>query len=455
MKKIERRAFVCLALALLLAAGLGVFLVRYFLDGGSWASSAFNRHLYNSSGELASGTVLDRDGDVLSEIVDGRRTYYDNATVRRATLHAVGDLQGNIGTGALNAFADKLTGYSLLNGAFGAQRGNDLYLTIDARYNYTAYEALGGHAGTVAVYNYKTGEILCMVSAPSYDPLNVPEDIETSDRYEGAYLNRFLSSAFTPGSVYKTVTLTAALEEIPDLMEWTWTCEGSVQIGDETIVCSGTHGEQDIAAAFANSCNVAFALLAQELGADTLEKYTEQAGLTDSYSISGLPTARGSFDFDGITDGQLGWAGVGQYHDQVNPAALMVYMGAVANGGKAAEPYLMASIQKGEKTTYTAKRSSTGRILEEATAKKLTEMMRYNVENIYGAWQFGDLNVCAKSGTAEQEGQVANAMFAGFVQDADCPLAFVVFIENGGSGSAAAAPVAAQVLKACAAEIKK
>ena len=220
MKKIERRAFICLALALLLAAGLGFFLVKYFLDGGSWASSAFNRHLYNSSGQLASGTVLDRDGDVLSEVVDGQRTYYDNATVRKATLHAVGDLQGNIGTGALNAFADKLTGYSLLNGAFGAQRGNDLYLTIDARYNYTAYEALGGKSGTVAVYNYETGEILCMVSAPSYDPLNVPEDITTNDRYKGAYLNRFLSSTFTPGSVYKTVTLAAALEEIPDLAEY-------------------------------------------------------------------------------------------------------------------------------------------------------------------------------------------------------------------------------------------
>ena len=62
----------CLVLALLLAAGLGVFLVKYFVDGGSWASSAFNRHLYNSSGELASGTVLDRDGDVLSEVEDGR-----------------------------------------------------------------------------------------------------------------------------------------------------------------------------------------------------------------------------------------------------------------------------------------------------------------------------------------------------------------------------------------------
>ena len=109
MKKIERRAVVCSILALLLAVGMGIFLFRYLMDGGSWASSAFNRHLYNTDGVLASGTVLDRDGDVLSTVENGKRTYYDNETARKATLHAVGDLQGNIGTGALNAFADKLT----------------------------------------------------------------------------------------------------------------------------------------------------------------------------------------------------------------------------------------------------------------------------------------------------------------------------------------------------------
>ena len=80
MKKIERRAVVCVFLALILAAGLGVFLVRYCLDGGSWASSAFNRHLYNTNGVLSSGTVLDQDGDVLSTMENGQRTYYDNAT---------------------------------------------------------------------------------------------------------------------------------------------------------------------------------------------------------------------------------------------------------------------------------------------------------------------------------------------------------------------------------------
>ena len=449
MKKIERRTLVCLVLALCLAAGMCVFVGKYLLDGGSWASSAFNRHLYNTDGQLASGTVLDRDGDVLSTVTeDGKRTYYDNVDVRKATLHAVGDLQGNIGTGALNAFADKLTGYSLLNGAFGAGAGSELYLTIDARYNYEAYQALGGHAGTVAVYNYKTGEILCMVSAPSYDPLNVPADIETNDRYKGAYINRFLSSTFTPGSIYKTVTLMAALEEIPDLTQRTWTCEGSVQIGEETIVCSGTHGQQDIGDAFANSCNVAFAQIAAELGADTLKQYTEQAGLTDSYSVDGLPTAAGSFQWDGVTDGQLGWAGVGQGEDQVNPCAMMVYMGAIASGGKAAEPYLI------EKTVsalglpslphFTKK---TGRLIAEDTAATLADMMAENVQKTYGASRFPNMDICAKSGTAEVgEGKTPHAWFTGFLRGEDTPYAFVVLVENGGGGSAVAGTVASRVL---------
>ena len=145
------------------------------------------------------------------------------------------------------------------------------------------------HAGTVAVYNYKTGEILCMVSAPSYDPLNVPKNLEENDRYKGAYLNRFLSSAFVPGSVFKTVTLTAALENLPDAETRTWNCTGSVQIGDETITCSGVHGEQTLKEAFAHSCNAAFAQIAEELGADTLRRYTEKAGLTSAYSVDGLP----------------------------------------------------------------------------------------------------------------------------------------------------------------------
>jgi len=448
MKKIEQRALLCRILALLLAAGLCLFLVRYFRSAGSWASSAFNRHLYNSAGQLAAGTVLDRDGDVLSAVKDGKRTYYDSETVRKATLHAVGDLQGNIGTGALNAFADKLTGYNLLNGAFGAERGGQLYLTLDARYNYEAYQALNGRAGTVGVYNYKTGEILCMVSAPSYAPLNVPDDIESSERYRGAYLNRFLSSAFTPGSVYKIVTLAAALETIPDLEERTWNCAGSVRIGEETIVCSGVHGEETIGTAFANSCNVVFAGIAEELGADTLERYTQKAGLTESYSVDGLPAARGSFAWEGITDGRLGWAGVGQDRDLVNPCALMVYMGAIANGGRAAEPYLIGRTVSALGIPSLPHWSGrTGTLAAASTAEKLADMMAANVEQTYGTKRFSNMDICAKSGTAEVgANETPHAWFAGFLRNEDAPYAFVVLVENGGSGSSVAGTVAGRVL---------
>ena len=76
-------------------------------------------------------------------------------------------------------------------------------------------------------------------------------------------------------------------------------------------------------------------------------------------------------------------------------------------------------------------------------------MMRSTVVNQYGAWQFGTLTVCGKTGTAERETGPADAMFAGFVQDDAYPLAFVVFVERGGSGSQVAVPIAAKVLSAC------
>ena len=448
MKKIERRAIVCVVLAMALAVGMGIFVFRYFTSAGKWASSAFNRHLYDASGVLAAGTVLDRDGDILSQVVDGKRTYYQNETVRKATLHAVGDLQGRIGTGALNAFADDLTGYHLLNGAFGAQQGRELYLTIDARFNYEAYQALGGKRGTVAVYNYKTGEVLCMVSAPSYDPLAVPADIESNERYEGAYLNRFLSSTFTPGSVYKTVTLAAALEHLPDVESRTWECIGSVRIGEETIVCSGVHGEQDLKNGFANSCNVVFAEIAREMGVEPLKKQTEKAGLTSGYELESLPTAKGSFSWENISDGELAWAGVGQYKDQVNPCGLMVYMGAIANGGKAAQPRLIdKTVSSLGIPSLPRWGSKTGTLISSHTAKTVAEWMAYNVEASYGASRFPNMDICAKSGTAEVGPEDApHAWFAGFLQNEEAPYAFVVLVENGGGGSSVAGSVAAKVL---------
>ena len=391
MKRIERRAGLCLLLAAALVLGLGIFTFRELRSGGAWAASAFNRHIYNSKGQLAVGRVLDRDGDLLSWVdAEGNRAYYANPTVRKATLHAVG------------------------------------------------------------VYNYKTGEILCMVSNPSYDPADPPEIQEGDERYEGVYLNRFLSGTFVPGSVFKTVTLAAAAEHMPDLMSRTFTCTGSTLVGGEAVTCPGAHGELDIYGALASSCNGVFAQLATELGPEVMEAYTRKAGLTGSYRINGLSTAKGRFQFSGATANQLGWAGVGQYNDLVNPCTLMVYMGAIASGGKAAVPQLiLQTVTPLDFRVSLYVRHRTGRLVEADTAELLADMMARNVAETYGSGRFPNMDLCAKSGTGEVGGGKApNAWFAGFLRNEDAPYAFVVLVENGGSGAEAAGGVAAKVLNA-------
>lgn len=446
MKKIEKRALLCLLLAGALLAGTVLFVGRFLVNGSSWAS-----FLPVFSGQPATGRVLDRDGDVLTWVdEDGKRRYYDGATVREATLHAVGDAEGRIGTGALVAFADKLSGYNLLTGSYSPLgQGNDLYLTLDARYNYIAYNALNGRKGAVGVYNYETGEILCMLSSPTYDPLNPLADADTNPAYDGVYLNRFLSGTFPPGSVFKTVTLAAAIEHIPDLFDRTWTCTGSTDVGGEAITCPHAHGEMDIYGALASSCNGVFGQLAAELGPEVLQEYTEKAGLTASYNINGLSSAAGRFDFSGTT-GQLAWAGVGQYNDLANPCAIMVYMGAIAQEGKAAVPRLILKTENplGLPSLPQMTRK-TGTLVESGTAKVMADMMSRNVIDTYGAGRFPNMDICAKSGTAEVGGgQSPHAWFAGFLRNEDAPYAFVVLVENGGSGADVAGSVAAQVLDA-------
>ncbi len=450
MRKIEKRAALCLLLAAALVLGLGVFCFRFFLSGGKWVSFAANRHLYNSRGELSVGRVLDRDGDLLSWVdEDGNRVYYDNATVRKATLHVVGDAQGRIGSGALVAFADRLSGYNLLTGAYSPMGvGNDLYLTIDARLNYAAYTAMNGKKGAAAVYNYETGEVLCLFSSPTFDPVSPPDIQEGDTAYDGVYLNRALSSTFVPGSVFKTVTLAAAIENLPDLFSRAFTCSGSCQVGNDVVTCPAAHGELDIYTAFSKSCNGVFAQLAAELGPEVLAEYTRQAGLTDRYSVSGLKTAAGSFQFSGASENQLGWAGVGQFNDLVNPMSLMIYMGAVANGGRAALPQLVRKtvIPLGFPPSFYFSHK-TGKLINADTAATLADMMARNVTETYGAGRFPNMDLCAKSGTAEVGGgRAPNSWFTGFLRNEDAPYAFVVVVEEGGSGAQTAGSVAAAVL---------
>ncbi len=453
MKRVHRRSLAVLVLVALLIAGMGFFLTEYVTKGGQWVGFAANRHLYSGGRMVGAGRILDRDGEnTLSYPGDNGRTYNTDETIRRATLHAVGDLGGNIATGALRVFSDKMTGYNLVTGVYGLDgKGNNLYLTIDADVCAAAYRAMNGRKGAVGIYNYETGDILCMVSSTGFDPLDPPVITEeNAEEYDGVYLNRFLSSSFTPGSIYKLVTSAAAIDCIGDIRQCTFTCSGSLSMDGATITCPKAHGTLSFQEALTVSCNTTFAQIAAEVGGANLQAYAESAGLLDRLNVDGIQTAAGNYVYQDASKGEIAWSGIGQYKDTVNPCSFMYFMGTVAGGGKAALPRLLSRVESSTGFPLSLQLTQQGeRTLSASTAGTLKEMMRQNVLNNYGDGNFPGLEVCAKSGTAEVGGgKSPHAWFAGFCANENYPLAFVVLLENGGSGSGEAGPVASAALQA-------
>ncbi len=444
MRRMERRALLGLVLAAILFLGLGVFVYRFVVHGAEWATFYGNQNLYSGYG-LTSGAVYDRDGTLLVENTSDGPIYNDDYYIRVGTIHAVGDNRGNISTSALSAYRSKLIGYNLVTGTYKLKGQNeDLKLTLDADACSIAYQWLADYeAGSVGVYNYKTGEILCLVSRPGFDPYDPPE-VEEGDT-SGIYLNRFLSATLTPGSIFKTVTAAAALDYYgPD--GFSYYCEGEREVDGEYVTCMEAHGELDLEEALACSCNCAFSVIAESLGGDVLDEYVDALGLTKVYDMGGFRNVAGSFSFPDEVPINLGWAGVGQFEDELNPCSMMIYMGAIANGGKAAVPRMISSSAILEQIGL-AQVESTGQMLNEETANRLANMMIYNVERTYGQENFPDLSIGAKTGTGEVEGKEPNATFAGFLLDPDHPYAFVVTVENAGSGQYVAAPIANAVLQ--------
>ncbi len=447
MKTVGLRSIVLYILLFAFLGGLGFFAAEVFLDGSKWAAQPYNFHL--SVENL--GEIKDRDGQVLACTRDGQRSYGDSETARRALLHTVGDPYGSISTSVEYTLRGKLSGYNFITGLAETPLNNfskDVTLTVDRDVCIAAYEALNGHNGAVIVYNYKTGDVVCKVSAPGFDPMNVPEDIEENDAYKGAYLDNTLSGSFTPGSIVKLVTAAAAMEKWPD--SWsgrTYDCQGSMEIGGDDITClhGDAHGTQDISAALGNSCNVYFAQLARDIGASSLQKKAEEMGFNRSLPFGDMETAPSEIDLTGCSENQLAWAGVGQYTLLANPYHMMALMGAVANGGAYTEPRLtkgfdlFGSLAGGDRGLVTA-----------AEASQLKALLRGNVENYYGDWMFPEgMRVCAKTGTGEVgEDKAPNCWIVGFCDNASYPYAFAVMVEEGAGGIETAGNAASAILAA-------
>ncbi|MBQ2927441.1 MAG: penicillin-binding protein [Oscillospiraceae bacterium] len=456
MNRVTKRTWLMSLFIFLLLAGMLFFLWEYAAHAHEWVAFTGSPHIYNNT-NIGCGTIYDRSGEVLLDITEAR-SYSPDAATRKSTLHWLGDRKGFINAAAVSTYAGEMAGFDRINGVYAASgAGGKANLTLSARVQNTALEALGDRKGTVAVYNYKTGEILCAVTTPTFDPDNVPDIAgDTSGAYSGVYLNRFLQSAYVPGSIFKIVTLAAAMETVPGIEQETFQCYGKLEYGTEAVTCEKAHGRQTLQQAFANSCNCAFAKIAELVGKTKMVDAVRKYEVTKSLSFDGITTAKGNYDISETAMVSFAWSCIGQHTDLVNPARFMTFMGAIANGGSAAEPYVMARVENSGETTYEAEPEKTPRLMSEAVAEKVGEYMRSNVQQVYGDWNFPGLSVCAKSGTSELGGgQKSNAMFAGFVDSDEYPLAFMVVVENGGYGSHTCVPILSKVLGVCKAVMDK
>lgn len=459
MKMITRRGIFLWVLVIAFLFGLGFLTYSLLNDGSSWVMQPYNSHIYSNGELIGAGKITDCNGRSLAETNNGKREYNDSLTTRKATLHTVGDTQGFISTGVQTVYKAKLTGYNSLTGVYSVTKngsGNDMQLTIDADVCDVAYNALSNYkAGTVGVINYKTGDIVCMVSTPSYDPQNKPSGVDDgSDEYDGAYINRLLTGLYTPGSTFKIVTAICAIENIDDIYSREFTCTGEYDPGSGTpIECNARHGTLTFEQALAKSCNSTFAQIAIELGPEKLADTAKELGLTSAVSVSGsITSSTGRFFLESSdADDYVGWTGIGQGDTLVSPIAMLRLAGAIANDGNAVSLNLVESFAtKAGKTLNLDIKTNETPILSSETAGKMKKLLRNNVKEQYGDYNYKGLHLCAKSGTAQIDDVDSHntAWFVGFMDDDENPYAFVVLVEYGNSGSQTAGPIANKVLQA-------
>lgn len=448
MKTARLRSLVLYVILAGFLGGLIFFIACFFLQGGTWAMRPANQHLQGQSQLSNAGTITDRKNQIIAQSVDGERVYSDDYNTRRALLHVLGDTDGYISTGIQSIYLSNLTGFNPVLGISTTTKGGgDLKMTIDSSLSTLALEQLGSRKGAVAVYNYKTGDVLCFVSTPTFDPADPPDDLTTNTEYDGVFLNKALSGTFTPGSTFKIVTTVCALENIPDIDSRKFTCTGTKTINGNTIVCDNhtARGEQTLQDALTNSCNVAFAELAVELGSSKMTATAEEMGFNKSFSVDDNKTAASSYQVNSDSGEEgLAWSGIGQYTDTANPVHMMILMGAIANGGTPVLPHTVAdhSIFGGS--------TSGGQLLDADVAQKLKTMMRNNVVNGYGDDMFPGMQVCAKTGTAEIEGEEDTGWIVGFSDDPSTPYAFAIVVEEGGYGRTSAGYIASALMSALA-----
>ncbi|KUO65778.1 MAG: cell division protein FtsI [Gracilibacter sp. BRH_c7a] len=333
------------------------------------------------------------------------------------------------------------------------RRGNDVILTIDSRLQKTAYDGLKGKAGAVVAIDPRNGDVLALVSQPSFDANTLEKDWEAILNKAGSPLLNHAFSHFPPGSIMKVITSAALFRAGQDMTD-IYNCEGSTIINGQIIQDGQAHGWVNYDLALAYSCNTYFAVHGIDAGQDIFlqavsgfgfgreipfELYVPPSSITKDES---LPANLEINLFAESTFGQ------GQV--MISPFHIALITAGIANKGEIMTPHLIDRvINTKQNIIYESQPELWLTALSTDEAEKIKSGMILAVnEGTASPGALPEIQVAAKTGSAEPGGnKTTHAWFIAFAPADDPQIAVAVLVEHGGSGGGAAAPIAKAVIE--------
>jgi penicillin-binding protein 2 len=350
--------------------------------------------------------------------------------------------------------------------------GNYIRLTIDLDLQETAEKALEGKVGAIVAMDPRNGEILAMASSPTFDPSSFSAGISSNEWNElindpnHPMQNRAIQNSYSPGSIFKLIMADAGLEEGLLDADQSATCRGSAVYYGRTFHCwdKKGHGTVHLEQAIQRSCNVFFYELGKKLGIDKIYEHAHALGLGERTGVD-LPEERNgvlpSSEWKMRTRHAKWYAGetisvsIGQGATNVTPLQMLRAISALATGGLLVTPHVLLNAEG--RPDFETKWSITRVPVGEENARRIRQGMWQSVNN-GGTGHNAAIpgkDICGKTGTVQvisKENRQTrggdfedHSWFAGFGSRDNPEIAVVVFIEHGGSGGVAAAPLAKQM----------
>lgn len=476
---IRRLSFVVMAM---FAALLVASTMIQFVQAKSYNEKPGNRRALLKSYAKERGSILvDGNAVAVSKPVDNdfkwQRSYPQGSTYAAAT----GYFSFTYGTsGVERGYNDLLSGSSdklfyrqlpeILTGK--EPQGASVDLTIRAKVQQAARNALGNQRGAVVAMDPKTGAILAMVTSPTYDPnllsthdLNAVQDNwkQLTTAKNQPMINRVIGgNLYPPGSTFKLVTAAAALEsgkykpnselDAPAAIK----LPGVVRpLPNVTGRACGPNDRTTLEHAIEISCNTAFAGLGMDLGQDKVRQQATKFGFGQQLTI---PMNVTPSTFPGnLQQAQLAQSSIGQFDVRATPLQMAMVSAGIANGGKVMRPYLVQTVRdKNLDVVQSTDPSVFSDAVGSDVATQLKDMMKKVVDTGTGRRaQIPNVEVAGKTGTAETApGVNADVWFTGFAPANDPKVVVAVVVEDGGtagqeaSGGSVAAPIAKAVMEA-------